>query len=139
MLRDELKNIDSSPEALRKFGVAIGIALVMFSWILLRLHGGHIPYVLAAAGMALLILGLAVPTVLRPIQRPWMTLSVTIGWVMTNVLTSLFFFLMVTPVGLAMRISGKDILETSIDRNRESYWIRRPQEAIDPASYEKQF
>jgi predicted membrane channel-forming protein YqfA (hemolysin III family) len=138
MLKEEFMKIDSSKKELRKFGITVGIALGIIAMALFRLHRGSFRYALIA-GLVLLILGVAAPIVLRPIQRPWMAFSIVMGFVMTNLLTGLFFFLMVTPIGLIMRLAKKDILELRLDPNRESYWTRRDNADPDIASYEKQF
>ena len=35
------------------------------------------------------------------------------------------FFLIITPIGLIMRIMGKDLLNKKYDKRKETYWIKR--------------
>lgn len=61
-----------------------------------------------------------------------------IGNLITAIILSIIFFIVITPMGVAMRIFGKDALDRNIDRNRDSYWIDRDKED-DVATFEKQY
>ena len=61
-----------------------------------------------------------------------------IGIIITGFILSLLFFLIVTPIGLLMRILGKDPLNKQIDKKANSYWIDKDLEA-DISDYSKQF
>ena len=50
-----------------------------------------------------------------------------LGFVVSHVILTLFFFLVITPVGLVARLLGKDFLSLKLDRETQTYWIpRRP-------------
>ncbi len=67
-----------------------------------------------------------------------MTLAFILGWVMTRLLLTVTFFVILTPFALLLRISGKDMLSRKIEKNRDTYWIKH--EAItDMNRYKKQF
>jgi hypothetical protein len=69
-----------------------------------------------------------------------MSLAVVLGFVVSNVLLTVFFFIVITPIGLVARLSGKDFLRLKLDRNATSYWMPRASESDRPkADYEKQF
>ena len=91
------------------------------------------------SGKLVLILGLAVPVLLWPVHKVWMSLAYVLGWVMTRVILSLLFFLGITPVGLLGRLFGKKFLDVDMQDSRQTYWIRRDQGDQDPARYEKQY
>jgi len=82
------------------------------------------------AGVALLLL--------KWIHGPWMILSLALGWIMTQILLTLAFFLIVTPIGLLQRLFGKRPLEIAFKTGATSYWQRRASQPL-PADYEKQF
>lgn len=139
MLREELKSIKSSSDDLREFGLTVGAAFLVLGCLLLRAHRVSCPYFLAI-GAALILLGLAIPIALRPVQRPWMAFSIVMGYLMTQVLMGLLFFILVTPIGFVSRLFGQNFLDLRIDRGRSSYWEKRSASAsIDPSQYEKQF
>ena len=67
-----------------------------------------------------------------------MTLAVVMGWFMTRLILSLLFFLVLTPIGLAGRLAGKEFLVSPAEGG-ESYWIRRSKEGQEARRLEKQF
>lgn len=79
------------------------------------------------------------PALLKPLYAFWMLLSFVLGWLMSRLLLTLVFFLVLTPIGLAMRLYGKDILKQKMDARVTSYWIKRSQETTFINRYEKQF
>jgi hypothetical protein len=64
-----------------------------------------------------------------------MTVSFHIGQVMGKVILSAFYLFVLTPLGLILRVAGKELLEMRIDRRRESYW--KP--ARKPGKLEQQY
>lgn len=138
MLREELSNIKSTPKELRKFGLTVGIAFVVLAGLLLWLHRSTYPY-FAGLGVMLTGLGLFAPGVLKPIQKPWMMVSVIIGWLMTRVLMGLLFILFFTPVGFITRLFGRQHLDLKINKAQDSYWKYRESTGFDAGSCERQF
>lgn len=45
-----------------------------------------------------------------------------IGWVVSHLVLAFVYYLVVTPVGLALRIAGKDPLRRAFDRRATTYW-----------------
>jgi hypothetical protein len=52
-----------------------------------------------------------------------MALSRALSVVMTYVILTLMFFLVITPIGLALRLVRKDLLQMRLDRKKVSYWV----------------
>jgi hypothetical protein len=90
-------------------------------------------------GAILFLAGLLFPTILRPLNKAWMTLAILLGWVMTRVILVFLFYLVITPIGLIARIFGKHFLDLKIDKSRISYWEKRKNVPAAPADYERQF
>ena len=90
-------------------------------------------------GVALIILGAVAPRALKYLYIAWMSLALTLGFVMSYVILTLFFFLIVTPIALLARLFRKDFLAQRLDKQATTYWIRCETEAKAPASYERQF
>jgi hypothetical protein len=74
---------------------------------------------------------------LRGVFRVWMGVAVVLGYFMSRIILSLLFYLVVTPIGLAMKLMGKDVLNEKWDRKAESYWIKRDKKTFDKKRYEK--
>ena len=62
-----------------------------------------------------------------------------LGWVNTRILLFLFFYLVITPVAVAARLLGKDLLAQRLDPNVDSYWIAKNEPPFDSNSYLRQF
>lgn len=138
MIVEEIRNIKSRRKELRKFGITFGIFLgLLGGWFLWR-DKEHYSYILILS-VAFLLLGLVVPIVLKPVYKVWMTLAVLLGWLMTRVILSVLFYLVVTPIGLLGRLFGKDFLDLKFDRNTDSYWILRKESKFQRKNYENQF
>ena len=130
-----LARLDRSPRALRRFGLLVGAVLLAGGLGLQWRVGSEtppgtipLPVMLAAFGVALMAIGLAVPGRLRALHRAWMGLALTLGWFTSRLLLTAIFLLVVTPIGLAARLAGKRFLERTPDRAAATYWTRR-----DPA------
>jgi hypothetical protein len=86
-----------------------------------------------------LLSGLFTYPLLRPIYIGWMKFAFVLGWVNTRVILSVFFYLVITPVGLVMRLFGRDPMNRKFDRSAASYWVRRPEAPADLKRYENLF
>ena len=86
-----------------------------------------------------IFLGFVMPTVLKPIQKVWMALAILMGYFVTGLILFLLFYLVVTPLGLLMRLFGKDVLKIHLDRKIPTYWVPREECKFDKVRYEKQF
>ena len=68
---------------------------------------------------------LAVPRILSYIYRAWMLVAEGISWVLLRIILGVFFYLVLSPAGLLMRVFGRDILDEKIDRETLSYWKKK--------------
>ncbi len=86
----------------------------------------------SAVTLLLAVAGLLRPALLRPIYALWMIAAYPLGWVMGHVMIAAVFFLVLTPLGLLLRLLGRDALSREFEPQRESYWEPREQ-VEDPA------
>jgi hypothetical protein len=138
MIVEEIRNIKSAKKDLRQFGITIAVVLgLLGGWLLWRDRDGSSLVLIAAA--VFLFLGCALPQLLKPFHKLWMTLAVLLGWLMTRVILIILFFLVVTPIGLLARLFGKDFLNRKFERKATSYWIPRKTAVSEKKDYERQF
>ena len=134
---EEIKNIKTSNKDIRSFGITIGIILFIISAILFYYDKSSYE-VIAYIGGGFISLGIIAPIILKPIYILWMTFAVILGWVMTRVILSLVFYLIITPISLITRLLGEDFLKLKkIDS--KSYWNPRDSNYENNQDYEKQF
>ncbi len=131
----DIRTIKSGDRELRSFGHVVGGVFFALGVFFLWKGKAHAPYFLWP-GAALAILGFVAPRALRPVQKAWMALALAMGWVMTRVLLGALFYLILTPIGLITRMTGKDFMGTK--GSPPSYWTPRPSRA-DMKRYEEQY
>jgi hypothetical protein len=100
--------------------------------------GGFAPWGFAIAA-AVLVVALAVPRMLAPFNRAWMKLGELLHPVANFVVLGAIFLLIFVPVGLAMRLAGRDALRRRFDPAAKSYWIPRTPPGPDPSGLPNQF
>jgi len=71
-----------------------------------------------------LILGLLKSKILTPLNTLWFKFGIFLGKIVSPIIMGLIFFLVVTPIGILMRILGKDLLNLKYNLNK-SYWIEK--------------
>ena len=72
-----------------------------------------------------LILGLINSKLLTPLNVLWFKFGMILGAIISPIVMEIVFFLVVTPIGLILRIMGKDLLNKKCDKEKETYWIKR--------------
>ena len=77
-----------------------------------------------AISFVFLILGLLKSKVLTPLNKLWFKFGILLGKIVSPIIMGLIFFLVVTPIGLIMRILRRDILNLKFN-NSNSYWIEK--------------
>lgn len=113
-----------------EFAVILAILGVAFAALSLLRHHGSRAAIFAGAGLGALALALVARPVWLAFFRVWMKLAEGMGWVMTRVILSLFYYVILTPFGWARRLSGNPTLDTAWRDGKSSYWIdKEPVEA----------
>ncbi len=139
MLREEIKQLKTGPRELRHFGLLVGGVLTLLGlWFWWRGKARYPCFL--APGILLMILGAVFPRALRSVYIGWMALALALGWIGSNVLLTLFFYFIVTPIGLVARLTGTDFLHRRFDSRAKSYWVMRDRAASkQKRNYEQQF
>jgi hypothetical protein len=134
----DLKKLRTGAGDLRKFGVIVGAGFIFLGVLLLLRHrSSYVAF--CGAGALLTAFGVIWPRALKYVYVAWMALAFTLGFVMSNVILTLFFFLFVTPIGLLARLFQKDFLARKWDKRAASYWIQHGSEVKTANTYERQF
>ncbi len=138
VIAEELASVRSGRRDLRKFGITMCVAIAVLGALFLWRGKGDPAWFFGIAA-AFLVLGLAVPTVLRPVQKAWMAFAIVLGWFMTRVILIIVFYVGVTSVAVIARIVRKRFLDLGFEPDRDSYWIERPKPADGRERYRSQF
>lgn len=141
MIKDILNQISllkAERKDLRKFGLTLSIILGVIGGLLVY-KGKPTAYWFLCIGGVFFLLGAIVPQTLKSIYKVWMSIALIIGWFMSRLILTVLFYLVVTPIGLSMRLLGKDLLNQEFDETAETYWIKKEKGGFDRSRYEKLF
>lgn len=137
-IREDIKQLQTSNRDLRKFGLMVGGVFAVLGLLFLWRQKTFWPYFLWP-GAVLALFGAILPRALKWVYIVWMSVAFVLGFVMAHVILTLLFLLVITPLGLLARLTGKDFLSLKLDRAARSYWIPRPTKPKSAADYERQF
>jgi len=72
-----------------------------------------------------IILGLLNSKILTPLNKLWFKFGVILGKIISPIIMGIIFFLVVTPIGLIMKVLGKDLLRLKYNKKDNTYWIEK--------------
>ncbi len=110
---------------LKVFGIGLAVFCAVVGVLCYRSDGefGTAEMLLAAVAALSVVIGLLAPSWLRPVYLVFVVLAFPIGWVVSHVLLAVVFYGVFTPIGLVMRLLGRDPLERRFDPEAPSYWV----------------
>ena len=118
----KIEKLDAS--GYRKFGITTGIIVgLLFGLLLPWIFDFNYPlwpWVITAV-----LTGLAIifPVALQPVYIIWMKFGLVMNWINTRLILGILFYLMFLPIGLVMRLFGKDPMQRKLDKNLASYRV----------------
>jgi len=122
----------------RSFGVVFAVVFfVIAAWPLL--YGATPRWWAGAVSIVFAIITMVKPTLLQGLNRLWLRLGILLGKVVSPIVLGLLFYGVLTPIGVLMRLLGKDPLRLKHDAAAASYWIPRKPPGPPPDSMTNQF
>ena len=106
---------------IRNFGLFLTVLLAILGAVSFYRQGSAWPYLWGVAGYAL-ITALLIKPALRPVFKGAMWVGLKINWFMTRLILTIFFIVLLTPLGIVMRIFRADLLGRKFDPNAETFW-----------------
>ena len=107
----------------KSFGIVFFIVFLIIA-IYPILSDGNLRLWSLVISLVFLILGLINSRFLTPLNKLWFKFGIFLGKIISPVIMGIIFFLVVTPIGLLMRLLKKDVLNLSFNENK-SYWIEK--------------
>ena len=107
----------------RSFGIVFFIVFLIIALYPLS-KNGEIRIWFVIVSLIFLLLGLFNSKILTPLNKLWFKFGVILGKIISPLVMGIMFFLVVTPIGLVMRLFGKDLLNLRYNLNK-SYWIEK--------------
>ena len=108
----------------RSFGLLFFIVFSIIAfWPLL--NSGAIRFWALTISLAFLILGILNSKILTPLNKGWVKFGELLGRIVAPLVMFLVFFIILTPIGIVLKILGKDLLKIKKNKLIKSYWIHR--------------
>tara|TARA_B100002052_G_scaffold85873_1_gene78902 strand:+ start:34 stop:417 length:384 start_codon:yes stop_codon:yes gene_type:complete len=107
----------------RSFGIVFFVVFLFIALYPLSYSGQIIKWSLVIS-LIFLILGLINSKILTPVNKIWFKLGIFLGNIISPIIMAIVFFLIVTPIGLIMRVLRKDLLNLKFN-TKKSYWIEK--------------
>ncbi|QDT93237.1 SxtJ family membrane protein [Gimesia algae] len=132
-------NWKPSSRELRIFSVALGSLLALIAFVSFR-ASASVPLAVTLSGIAVLIalVGLMAPEKIKPVYLVWMILLFPVRWAVSCLLIALVYYLIITPIGLTLRLLGHDLVGRHFDSQTTSYW-KTERRARQEQDYFRQF
>lgn len=122
----------------RSFGLTMASVFAVIGGF--GLYGGSVSGA-AWLGLASVVAGLALwrPATLRLANAGWLRLGLLMYRFVNPLVMAIIFFVAILPIGLTMRLFGKDFLRLKRDRSLKTYWLRRADPRPASVSMRQQF
>ena len=118
-------NRTPSHQDLRWFGLLLPVFFAIVGALVWHRTGSLTPATAVwAAGGTVSALFALWPASRRRIYVGWMYAVYPIGWTVSHLLLGVVYFLIITPIGLALRVLRRNPLERGLDRTAATYWVR---------------
>ena len=116
---------------LRNFGLIVGGIFGAIGLWPAIIRGGNVRLWMVGLAAVLILPALVAPRALTPAHRVWMALGAALGWVNTRIVLGLIFFGLITPMGLVLRLAGRDPMRRAFDLQATTYRVpRRPRPGV---------
>ena len=107
----------------RSFGIVFFVVfLIIGLWPLI--NNGDIRNWSVIISAIFLVLGLLNSKVLTPLNKAWFRFGIFLGNFIAPIVMAIVYFLVVTPIGILMKIVKKDLINLKKNKNK-SYWIEK--------------
>ena len=122
----------------RVFGLVFAaVFLIIAGWPLF--HGEAIRWWSIGVAIVFTLVALVKPALLAGLNRLWMKLGILLGKVVSPIALGILFYVVITPIGVMIRLAGKDPLRLKFEPDADSYWILREPPGPPPGSMTQQF
>lgn len=113
-----------SRDDLRKFG-DVSLAMLVLLALVFRWRGmtAETGLIMAAVGLVIYVLSRISAKLVKPLYLAMQAVGLPIGWVLSHVVLGIFYYLVLTPVGLVFRLIRRDPLQRRYDSEATTYWL----------------
>ena len=108
----------------KSFGIVFFVIFIIIAlWPLLKDENIRVWSIIVS--ITFLTLGLLNSKILTPLNKLWMRLGILLGAIVSPIVMGVIYFGVITPIGLIMKVFGKDVLNLKLDKNKTTYWLKK--------------
>jgi hypothetical protein len=136
-IKKDIKKIKYSNRLLRQFGILIGICFLIVSYFIFFKYGLSY-FICIFFVLVIFTFSIFKPAIFNFAYKIWMIIAIILSWIISRIILILFFYMIMTPIGLILRIFKKDILDLRFSNSKTGYWVTK-EYSTDKNRYKKQF
>jgi len=121
----------------RNFGFFLGGVLIALSVYKRDVYETYVLFSLLGLGCTFGLMGFVCPKLIFTLRKGWLFLGKIMGRIMTPFIMGVLFVFLFVPVGIILRVLGKDILSLKFSKQAKTYWVNKNN--LDSASMREQF
>jgi len=119
----------------KQFGLLL--SFVIFVFLTIQFYNtNNLNIYISILGVFILIMTFLKPNYLKPLTVLWIKFGVLLGSVVAPIVMAIIFFGVMTPIGIILKLFGKDLLKLKKTKNTKSFWIKVTKEV---STMERQF
>ncbi len=119
----------------RSFGLLLFFILMLIGlWPLIK--NDYPNFYLINLSLIFLFLGIKNSNILTPLNRVWIKFGEILGTIIAPIVMALIYFVILTPISLVIRITGKDLIGLKFSKKKSTYWIKKKKQL---GTMDKQF
>jgi hypothetical protein len=122
----------------RKFGLFFSVVFSAFGIYFFNCCSELVGLGFGVFALGFGLAALIIPKVLFPLNKVWMCFGLLLGSIVSPIVLGIIFFLIFTPIGLCMRLCGRDELRLKVVKS-DSYWKSVDESASSSESFKYQF
>ena len=130
----------SSRTEQRKFGLVMAVAISVLGLLRYAIHGfAQFPLWFFVVAGVFAFFGLVWPRALKPVLIVWMKFALVLNWVMTRILLTVVYWVVIVPMGIIMGLFSEDPLKRKWLAKTDSYWEAPEEQPTELEQWRNQF
>ncbi len=124
-VKNELKGLDQSEKALNRFVLSLSIVFLGLGLWFYFTEKVLLSYIFSGLLLTFVLIGAISKKLLAKLYKYWMAVAFTLGWIVSRIILVLVYYLVLTPISLIFRMTGKEFLPFMKKNSSDSYWIEK--------------
>ena len=123
-MNENTSNVKIESSSNKSFGLLFSVIFLIIA-IYPLINKGTINYLFIFIAVIIFLISILLPSILTIPNKLWFKFSLILGLLISQIILTLIYLVIVTPTGFFVRLTGKDILNKKINKQLKSYWIKK--------------